>query len=671
MTFPLTARIREKVLALPRRAKQFVVMAVDVLAAWTAMWLAFTLRLEVWHWPSAAQVWIYLASPLIFLPIFIRFGLYRAIFRYTGLATMQTMLKAASAYGAALLAIVLLTFPAGVPRSVGVLQPVLFLLLVSNSRVWGRFWLSRRARDGSRHRLLIYGAGSAGAQTSAAVANGHEFELLGFVDDDPTKVGRHINGVPVFGPAVVPEVVSRLGVSDILLALPSASRQRRHQILESLRSLPVHIRTLPGMVDLALGRVSVSDFLELDLEDLLGREPVPPNSVLLARDLAGKVVMVTGAGGSIGSELCRQILGERPTQLLLLEHSEFALYEIHQELLQKSASMPENAAPQLVPLLGSVRDYHRLSDICRAYRPDTVYHAAAYKHVPMVEHNPVEGIENNVFGSLNVARTAIETNVANFVLISTDKAVRPTNVMGASKRAAELILQALSAETMVRFDDSPVTALVRNRTRFSMVRFGNVLGSSGSVVPLFRKQIEIGGPITLTHAEVTRYFMTIPEAAQLVLQAGAMAEGGEVFVLDMGQSVRIMDLARRMVELSGHSIKDDEHPDGDIAIEVTGLRPGEKLYEELLIGNNPQGTAHPRILKAREDFFAWDELRPRLAQLRRQLRVGDVLAVRDFLRGVVPEYIPQDEDVDWVAAAGRSDAAAAPGARAQNHSIVG
>ncbi|MEF9944797.1 MAG: nucleoside-diphosphate sugar epimerase/dehydratase, partial [Burkholderiaceae bacterium] len=367
-----------------------------------------------------------------------------------------------------------------------------------------------------------------------------------------------------------------------------------------------HLRTVPGLADLASGKVAMSDFQELDIEDLLGRDPVPPNSTLLARDLAGKTVLVTGAGGSIGSELCRQILRERPARLLLVEHNEFGLYTIHQELeaelRELAAAQPPRPLPVLVPFLASVRDYPRLTDICRAYPPDTVYHAAAYKHVPMVEHNPCEGLCNNTLGTLNMARAAMESGATRFVLISTDKAVRPTNVMGATKRLAELVLQALATETMVRFDDTaPLAALVRNRTRFCMVRFGNVLGSSGSVVPLFRKQIEAGGPITLTHAEITRYFMTIPEAAQLVLQAGAMGEGGEVFVLDMGEPVKIIDLARRMVGLSGFTVRDDANPEGEIEIAVTGMRPGEKLYEELLIGDNPAPTAHPRIMMAREE----------------------------------------------------------------------
>jgi FlaA1/EpsC-like NDP-sugar epimerase len=637
-------------LALPRRGKQIVVIATDVMAAWLSMWLAFTLRLEIWHFPTVQQLWIYAAAPLIFVPVFVRFGLYRAIFRYTGLATMQTLLRAAVAYGCILLLLVLVTFPAGVPRSVGVLQPILFLLLVSNSRAWARFWLNKSARRDLRQRLLIYGAGSAGAQTGAAVANGGEFELLGFVDDDVHKIGHHINGVPVYGSGDIRHAVENMGVTDILLAIPSASRQRRLAIIESLRAVPVHIRTLPGIADLATGRVAISDFRELDLEDLLGREPVPPNSALLARDLANKAVMVTGAGGSIGSELCRQILREKPRQLLLVEHSEFALYSIQQEL--EAVLRSQGAEVELVPLLGSVRDFDRMLEICRTFEPETVYHAAAYKHVPMVEHNPCEGVANNTFGTLSMVRAAVECGVASFVLVSTDKAVRPTNVMGASKRVAEMILQALANESMVRFDDAQAVAgLIRNRTRFSIVRFGNVLGSSGSVVPLFRRQIDAGGPITLTHPEVTRYFMTIPEATQLVLQAGAMAEGGEVFVLDMGEPVKILDLARRVIELSGYTVKDDGNPEGDIEIEVTGLRAGEKLYEELLIGDNPTATAHRRILKAREDFLPWERLRPSLNALRSATLAGNVPDVRSCLKALVSGYQPAVEAADWLAMA--------------------
>ena len=647
-----------RLLALPRRGKQLLVMCVDVLSAWLAMWLAFTLRLEVWHVPAWGQLWIYIAAPVIFLPLFIRFGLYRAIFRYTGLATMQTLLYASALYGVALLGLVLLTFPAGVPRSVGVLQPLIFLLLVSNSRAWARFWLNRGARGTEKQRLLIYGAGSAGAQTAGAVANAREIELLGFIDDDQSKAGRHINGVPVLSPGEVPAAVDRLGVTDILLALPSTSAMRRKEIIESLQALPVHVRTLPGMVDLASGKVQISDFRELDVEDLLGRDPVPPNPALLARDLYGKVVLVTGAGGSIGSELCRQIVAERPRQLLLVDHSEFALYAIHRQLEESIAASAlagherGTVTTEFVPLLGDVRDYQRMVDICRAFRPDTVYHAAAYKHVPMVEHNPCEGVANNAIGSLRMARAAMEAGVAAFVLVSTDKAVRPTNVMGASKRVAELILQAFAAETMVRFDtDRRLAGLVRNTTRFCLVRFGNVLGSSGSVVPLFRRQIEAGGPVTVTHADVTRYFMTIPEAAQLVLQAGSMGEGGEVFVLDMGEPVRIVDLAERMIELSGRTVRDEQNPEGDIEISITGLRPGEKLYEELLIGDNPAPTAHPRIMKAHESFLRWSELQIWLAELEICIQRNDTEGTLEILRRLVAGYEPAPGNVDWVATA--------------------
>jgi FlaA1/EpsC-like NDP-sugar epimerase len=453
-----------------------------------------------------------------------------------------------------------------------------------------------------------------------------QYALLGFVDDDPAKVGRSINGVMVYAPEDIARVIASQGVTDILLALPSVSRDRRNAILENLRPYPVHVRTLPGMSDLASGKVTVQDFRELDIEDLLGRDPVPPDTSLLAQNLTGKVVLVTGAGGSIGSELTRQIVLQRPSQLLLLDHNEYGLYTIHQELqaICRAAELPV----ALVPLLGSVRNPQRLQAVFEAYRPATVYHAAAYKHVPMVEDNPGEGILNNVFGTLSLAQAALHSGTRSFVLISTDKAVRPTNVMGASKRMAELVLQALAVQ-------HPATC-------FSMVRFGNVLGSSGSVVPLFRRQLAEGGPLTVTHAEVTRYFMTIPEAAQLVLQAGAMAVGGDVFVLDMGEPVKIIDLARRMVELSGLRVRDAEHPDGDIEITVNGLRPGEKLFEELLIGDNPEPTAHTRIMKAHEDCLVWDALEPHLQALQQAALANDVDGIRAVFSSCVHGYAPAE-----------------------------
>lgn len=619
--------MQSRVLGWSRSAKRLVVVALDIGLAMLATWLAFSLRLDTLHWPVDAQWWVYGLTSLLFVPFFARFGLYRAIFRYTGQAALVATAKATGVYGGVLLALLLWGQWPGVPRSLGILQPLIFFVLVGGSRAFARFWLAGMNPLGKRShsRFLIFGAGTAGVQTASAMGVAAQFELLGFVDDDPGKVGRSINGVPVFAPDSIAGLVSEQGVTDLLLALPSTSRTRRKAIIESLRSVPVHIRTLPDWADLASGRVTVQDFKELDIEDLLGRDPVPPNTDLLARNLTGKIVLVTGAGGSIGGELCRQIVAERPRQLLLLDHSEFNLYSIHQELLASCVSL--GLAVDLVPILGSVAQLPRLREVCRAYRPYTVYHAAAYKHVPIVESNPAIGIDNNVFGTLNMARAALDSGAASFVLVSTDKAVRPTNIMGASKRVAELVLQALAANAQP------------GGTCFSMVRFGNVLGSSGSVVPLFRRQLAAGGPLTVTHADVTRYFMTIPEAAQLVLQAGAMAGGGEVFVLDMGEPVKILDLARRMVELSGMTVRDDATPDGDIGISITGLRPGEKLYEELLIGDNPTATAHPRIMKAHEHYLEWPELDLQLQSLRQGVEADDIEQIKQVLRTCVHGYV--------------------------------
>ena len=629
--------ISSRVLDWPQPAKRSVVLALDFVLAIAATWIAFTLRFDTPNVPQGNQWIMYALAPAIALPVFVKFGLYRAIFRYTGMAALGATARAVSVYGALLFAVVLIFQGQGyegLPRTVALSQPVLYGVLVGASRALARYLLSGTGRPPER-RLLIYGAGSAGVQTAAALASTRQFALLGFIDDDARKVGRTINNSRVYPPAEIANLVERLGITDILLAIPSAPRQRRNEIIGRLSEVPVHIRTLPGMEDLASGRVTVSDLRELEIEDLLGRAPVPPDPQLLARDSAGKVVLVTGAGGSIGAELCRQVLREKPSRLLMLDHSEFALYSIHEELTALAAKL--NFATELVPLLGTVASFPRVQEICRAWQPEVVYHAAAYKHVPMVEHNPAEGVANNVFGTLNVARAALESGAAHFVLISTDKAVRPTNVMGATKRVAEMILQALAQSTSPdfrEFDSRSAPAL--NRTCFVMVRFGNVLGSSGSAVPLFRKQIAAGGPVTVTHADVTRYFMTIPEATQLVVQAGAMAQGGEVFVLDMGEPVRILDLAKRMVALSGFTVRDALHPAGDIEITITGLRPGEKLYEELLIGDDPQSTPHPRIMQAREQFIAWPQLGPRLHVLAEATERNDVAAIRSLLAELVP-----------------------------------
>ena len=582
--------------------------------------------------PVRPPLWAAITSVALALPVFVAFGLYRAIFRYSGWPALMAVTRASFVYGLMFAALFTAIEVPGIPRTVGLMQPLLLLLAVGASRAMARFWLGGEYQNLLKHdtlpRVLVYGAGTSGRQLAGALAHSHEMRVAGFLDDDRLLQGNVLDGHRIYAPSDLPALKETLQISDVLLAIPSLNRHQRNEILELMRRSRVSVRTLPRMADLAQGRVSISALRELDLEDLLGREPVAPNHILLRKNIHHKVVLVTGAGGSIGSELCRQVAGLDPTALLLVEQSEFALYELHQELLSRAPPF------KLVPLLASVQDSHRMHEILSTWSPHTVYHAAAYKHVPMVEHNPAEGLKNNVLGTFTTAMAALGNGVSDFVLISTDKAVRPTNVMGTSKRLAEMVLQALAAES--------------SATRFSMVRFGNVLGSSGSVVPLFRQQIKEGGPITLTHEEVTRYFMTIPEAAQLVIQAGAMARGGDVFVLDMGEPVRIMDLARRMVELSGLRVRDSEDPEGDIKIQVTGLRPGEKLYEELLIGNQPEPTEHSRIMKAHEDFLGWSKLDSKLDALTVALNSNDVDLIRSLLQQLVPGYQPEGDIVDWV-----------------------
>ncbi len=613
------------ILAWSRSRKRLTVMVSDVLLSLLATWIAFSLRLDTLHVPTLIQARIYLIAPLIAIPIFARTGLYRAIFRYTGQAALDATAKAIFFYAVLLSILLMFTQWEMVPRSLGILQPLVFLILVGASRAFARFWLAGlEGSDGGEgnKRLLIFGAGTAGVQTAVAMAVSRQFKLVGFVDDDPTKVGRSINGVMVSSALEIERRVKDEKITDVLLAMPNASRQRRLSIVQLLNGLPVHVRTLPSLADLATGRVTVQDFRELDIEDLLGRDPVPPQADLMASDVKGKVVMVTGAGGSIGSELCRCIAQQRPHTLLLLDHNEYGLYRIHQEL--EALCRIHALDVVLTPLLGSVTQADRMQTLCAMHRPGTVYHAAAYKHVPMVESNPGEGVLNNVFGTLTMAMAARACGVQRFVLVSTDKAVRPTSIMGATKRMAELALQAL--------------AVPSESTLFSMVRFGNVLGSSGSVVPLFRQQLASGGPLTVTHADVTRYFMTIPEAAQLVLQAGAMGQGGDVFVLDMGEPVKIMDLAQRMVQLSGLSVRDPANPQGDIEISITGLRPGEKLFEELLIGDNPQPTQHPRIMKAQEAYLSWPELEKHLQALQSAAWANDESGMRAVLAQCVQGF---------------------------------
>ena len=625
----------DPVLALPRWVKRLLALLTDICLCILAVWLAYYLRIDEWvRFSGDPQFRPELAAGvalIIAVPLFITHGFYRVIFRHSNLIAVNLVVRAFIFYGLAYVLVITVIGLPGVPRSIGINQPLLFLAGIGLSRAVAYFWLGKSYRRllkrESIPKVLIYGAGIAGRQLANAMNNSQEMRVVGFLDGDILLHGQLLNGLKVYDPEELGSIVIDSGISTVLLALPSISRHRRNEILVKIKEAKVAVRTLPSVSDLAMGTVTVSDLRELDVEDLLGREPVLPNNVLLGKNVFEKIVLVTGAGGSIGSELCRQIIDIGPKKLILFEQSEYALYQIHNELERRILDRDI----EILALMGSVQDERLMTEVMLSIKPDTVYHAAAYKHVPLVEHNPIEGVKNNVFGTLTTARAALRAEVSDFVLISTDKAVRPTNVMGATKRLAEMVLQALADQN-----------LPNNKTRLSMVRFGNVLGSSGSVVPKFRQQIRDGGPITLTHKDVIRYFMTIPEAAQLVIQAGAMAKDGDVCVLDMGEPVRIFDLAKRMIELSGLTYKDAEHPTGDIEISVTGLRPGEKLYEELLIGDNPQVTSHPRIMRASEEFLPWHKLQGKLDNLHETILANDPAGIRVLLKELVTGYQPQD-----------------------------
>lgn len=654
-------RLRTFLLGLPRRYKRLLQVATDILLVWVALWMAFVVRLGIDELanPVKEHPWLFAAAPFVAIPLFIRFGLYRAVMRYFGNDALITIIKAVS-LSSLILGVIVYWYTSHenvVPRSIIFNYWWLSLIMVGGLRLAMRQyflgdWFAAvqhvpfTNRDDGLTKVAIYGAGSAGNQLVAALRLGKVMRPVAFIDDDNSIADRVIAGVQVFKPKHLQRMIDRTGAQEILLAIPSATRARRREILGLLEGYPLHVRSIPGFMDLASGRVKVDDIQEVDIADLLGRDAVPAQRDLLSRCIAGQVVMVTGAGGSIGSELCRQILGLGPKVLLLFEHSEFNLYSVLSELEKRVER--ESLSVKLLPILGSVRNQRKLIDIMRAWRVDTVYHAAAYKHVPMVEHNIAEGVLNNVMGTLYTAQAALQAGISNFVLISTDKAVRPTNVMGSTKRLAEMTLQALSRELApILFGETGNIAQV-NKTRFTMVRFGNVLGSSGSVIPLFHKQIQAGGPLTVTHPNITRYFMTIPEAAQLVIQAGSMGQGGDVFVLDMGEPVKIVELAEKMIHLSGLSIRSEHNPHGDIAIEFSGLRPGEKLYEELLIGDNVEATPHPMIMSAHEDYLPWDVLKERLEALLKAVENDDYARVRQLLRETVSGYAPDGEIVDLI-----------------------
>lgn len=633
------------ILSLPRISKRIIVILVDVTSCFLTIWLSYYLRVgefipiigeNYWYQPDLAAM----ISVIIAIPIFVVSGLYQAIFRYSGWPAMLAVTRAIVIYTLVFASVITAIGISGIPRTIGLIQPLLLFFTIGGSRAFARFWLGEIYKNHlkieSLPKTLVYGAGSAGRQIVSALEASYEMRVVGYLEDDDRLHGHLLNGIPIFDPNDIGEILISKEVTHVLLAIPSASRKKRSLIIEKLREHKLIVRTLPSLIDLAEGKVSISDIKELDVDDLLDRETVSPNHILLSKNNCDKVVLVTGAGGSIGSELCRQILKLKPKTLLLFEINEYALYTIHSELEAYCNNNNNLRSVILVPLLASIQDRERISDILKTWNVDTVYHSAAYKHVPLVEHNLVEGLKNNVFGTLNLGELSAQNNVKNFVLISTDKAVRPTNFMGASKRLSEMILQALN----VFYKDSKIN--------FSMVRFGNVLDTSGSVIPKFREQIRKGGPLTLTHKEVTRFFMTRTEATQLVLQACALSKGGDVFILDMGEPVRIFDLCKRMIELSGLKHSDNENPDGDIEIKIIGLRPGEKLFEELLLGNNPQSTEHPKIKRAQENFIDWNNLKKDLGTLNDLLRNNEINVILLLLKKLVNGFKNESNIVDWV-----------------------
>jgi FlaA1/EpsC-like NDP-sugar epimerase len=626
-----TAHLVKSAKFLGRRAKQLIMVLADTIAMPAALWTALTLHAGTAsnHLIDDSQ-WLYVASVLFTVPAFVRLGLYRAVIRFLGIQAALAIAIGVMVSTIALLAINYFILGSPVPVAVFAIYFVLAILYVGASRFGAREFL--RMGNHAAAPVVIYGAGSAGAQLCSSLKTSQHFRPVAFVDDNEKFHGARVCGLRVLPAGNLNELRRRRGVGLVFLALPSASRRRRGAILDTLSAQGFKVQTVPDISEIVSGQARLEEVRDIDVHDLLGRDPVPPNAALLGACIRGKSILVTGAGGSIGSELCRQIMALAPRRLVLLEVSELALYEIERELRSLNVRLGDRI--ELVALLGNAHHKQRVREIITTFGVQTIYHAAAYKHVPIVEHNMIEGVHNNIFATYNTAEAAMECRVETFVLISTDKAVNPTNVMGCTKRVAEMVLQGLQQRG--------------HGTRFCMVRFGNVLESSGSVVPLFREQIREGGPITVTHPDVIRYFMTIPEAAQLVIQAGSMGSGGDVFVLDMGSPVRIADLAKRMVHLAGYTVRDEQHPDGDIEIRFTGLRPAEKLFEELLIGKNVTGTEHPRILRAMEHSLPWEQIKHVLDDLAQCSVRFDCDRAREILVRAVPEYQPADRVQDHV-----------------------
>jgi FlaA1/EpsC-like NDP-sugar epimerase len=614
------AIFEEFIAQLSRRKKQAIAVLADCVALPVALWTAFALRLGEWS-PDVAEFWpAFVVSGLVCIPVFGRLGLYRHVIRHMGNHAMLAVVKGATITAIAVATVAYMVPLRGFPRSVPIIFWLLTLLYVSGTRFVFRAyfqWLQQRVRV--RKSIIIYGAGSKGVELARLLDQQGDYEPIAFLDDNKSVQKRMINGLYVYPPRALETLTTDTDASEVFVAVNSTEVENRRRIIEFLEPHNLRVRLIPDLVELMSGRQTVADIRDVELEDLLGRDAVDPLPHLLQSSVAGRNVLVTGAGGSIGSELCRQIVRQSPRLLVLLDQSEFGLFEVQRNL--KHIVNDEELEVPVVAVLGSVTNGALMARTLESYHVDTVYHAAAYKHVGLVEHNVIEGLKNNTFGTLYAAQAAMEKGVKDFILISTDKAVRTTSVMGASKRLAEMVLQALQVNS--------------EATRFSMVRFGNVLGSSGSVVPLFEEQIAAGGPVTVTHADVTRYFMTIPEAAQLVLQAASMAKGGDVFLLDMGQPIRIMELAERMVRLKGFTLRDEAHPEGDIEIKITGLKPGEKLHEELLVGEAVTGTDHRKIMRAEEHFVPWAELRSALDTLEQACDSYDYEAIKKFIEGLL------------------------------------
>ena len=616
---------------LSRLNKQVIMYLFDSFFLVLILLASFSMRLGYWYLPNNSLIWVIFIAPIIAIPIFVRFGLYSAVIRHIGLDFLWQVSKAASLYALMWGILALMIGVEGFPRSVILINWVMSILIISGLRIsarWILYGLNFNFNNKTALNVLIYGAGDAGLQLVSALKHSSQYRPVGFIDDSKELQNHQAIGLNIFSIENIESLIDKLNVDEILIAMPSVSRSIRTKIINRFEKYPVVVRILPGVSELAQGKVDINDLRKVSIKDLLGRNIAKSNKELLGTNITNKVVMVSGAGGSIGSELSRQILNLKPNSIVLFEINELALYSIEREL--RSLNLHPEIA--IFPILGNINDKVRIKNVLRRYAVDTIYHSAAYKHVPMVELNNIEGITNNVFGTLNLSQIAIEENVETFVLISTDKAVRPTNTMGASKRCAELILQALNVR--------------QSKTKFSMVRFGNVLGSSGSVIPLFENQIQQGGPVTVTDINIVRYFMTIPEAVELVIQAGAMADGGDVFVLDMGSPVKIYDLAIKMIHLSGLQVLDDNNPDGDIKIKFTGLRPGEKLYEELLVGSNTSKTENDLIMRAKEDMIEDKVLSLMLSKLQEAILEENYLKIRKMLIKIVPEFTPQSSIKD-------------------------